>query len=141
MYNAIQIADYAVAHCIDTEHPISNLQLNKILYFIQKHFLSKNSKGLFEEDFEAWQFGPVVPDVYYKYCSFGGMRILTKPQQLIDIEETKKKEIIKITNEKSILNPWELVSETHKKGSAWDIIYNNGQGNHKIIPKKLIKDF
>ena len=28
-------------------------------------------KILFFDDFEAWEFGPVVPNVYYKYCGFG----------------------------------------------------------------------
>lgn len=25
----------------------------------------------FFDDFEAWEFGPVVPNVFYKYCGFG----------------------------------------------------------------------
>ena len=29
--------------------------------------------------------------------------------------------------------------DIHRKGSAYDIVYDNGIGDHKIIPKALIK--
>lgn len=43
MYTAIQIADYIVARCINNGTPISNLQLNKILFFILSKYNAKRS--------------------------------------------------------------------------------------------------
>lgn len=137
-YKAVDIADYVVSYCIDT-FPISNLQLNKILYFIQRDFLQKNPEGLFSEDFEAWKFGPVVPDVYYRYCGFGGAFILGRPQNIIKLNEDEEKRILEIVDSKNKLMPWELVRDTHKKGHAWDLIYRDGDGAHRVIPKYLIK--
>ena len=48
-----------------------NLTLNKLLYFAQGHYLAKYNKLLFEERFEPWKFGPVVPLIYRKYKSCG----------------------------------------------------------------------
>lgn len=138
-YKAVDIADYIISRCIDTSHPISNLQLNKIMYFVQKDFLMDNVEGLFDENFEAWQFGPVVPEVYYKYCGFGGMCILFKPQTLINLTPEVQTRIDSIVDSKKILNPWQLVNETHKPNGAWDITFKNGLGNHVIIPKSLIR--
>ena len=70
MYKAIDVAKYIVNKCIDDGYPISNLQLQKILYFIQRYYLQKDDQ-LFDDDFEAWQFGPVIPAVYYKFCGQG----------------------------------------------------------------------
>lgn len=141
MYSAIQIADYIVARCLDVGSPISNLQLNKIIYFIQKAFLNTNgyANGLFAEDFEAWQFGPVVPNVYYRYCGFGGASILLKPMNLISLSIEETELVNDIIDRNCIRQPWELVKETHKPNGAWDRVFRNGYGNHVIIPKALIK--
>lgn len=138
VYRAVDIADYVVSRCIDTS-PISNLQLNKILYFIQRDFLQRTPDGLFREDFEAWQFGPVVPEVYYRYCGFGGAFILGRPQTVIKLDKNEERKVLEIVDSKSRLMPWELVKDTHKEGHAWDLIYKNGSGAHRVIPKYLIK--
>lgn len=67
MYNAIDLSKYIVSKCVTDGHPISNLQLQKILYYIQKDFLQRDEVA-FSDNIEAWQFGPVVPNVYYHYC-------------------------------------------------------------------------
>lgn len=59
MYSALDLSTYIVSKCIKDHSPISNLQLQKILYYIQKEFL-KNDDIAFSDDIEAWQFGPVV---------------------------------------------------------------------------------
>ena len=42
MYNAIDLSKYIVSKCVTDGHPISNLQLQKILYYIQKDFLQRD---------------------------------------------------------------------------------------------------
>ena len=60
-----------------------------------------------------------------------------------DFEEksnlTEKDCVDCIIVEKRIAKPWDLVKETHAKGKAWDLVYNNGLGDRKIIPKGLLK--
>lgn len=138
MYSALELAKYTVSKCVDDKKPISNLQLQKILYYIQKEFLNKDKKA-FNDDFEAWQFGPVIPEVYYRFCGFGAMPI-TSHYDEINIVEEDKKIIDSIIEMKRGKNPWDLVVDTHKSGGAWDQIYKNGAGYKTIIPKSLIKD-
>ena len=140
MYKSVQIADYIISHCIDTT-PISNLQLNKIMYFVQKYFLqnTQNPEGLFEEDFQAWKLGPVLPEVYYKYCTFGGTHILLRPQNLIELPIEYSQIINNIVDFNSKKSPWDLVEETHKPDGAWAHVYQNGIGLRHTIGKPLIK--
>ena len=63
MYSALNVAKYIIDKCTRENYPISNLQLQKILYYIQREFLQRGPKA-FPEEIEAWQFGPVVPEVY-----------------------------------------------------------------------------
>lgn len=139
MYNAIDLSKYIVSKCITDSHPISNLQLQKILYYIQKTFLQRDDIA-FSDVIEAWQFGPVVPNVYYHYCGFGAMPItISINSNMPLIASSDVIDIDKIVEEKRQLNPWDMVTETHKKGGAWDKVYDNGKGNHHPIPTELIK--
>ncbi len=137
MYQAIHLSKYIVTKCTNDGCPISNLQLQKILYYIQKDFLHRDSIA-FSDDIEAWQFGPVVPAVYYKYCGFGAMPIIGT-FEVEGIDSLDLQAIDRVVDDKKYLNPWEMVADTHKPNGAWDRVYQNGSGNHKIIPRDFIK--
>ncbi len=135
-YKATDVAKYIVNKCTTDKHPISNLQLQKILYYVQKAFLD-SGKAAFDDEFEAWQFGPVVPEVYYRYCGFGSDSIRMKYDT--DIKQEYSAIINPIVNTRRGQDPWLMVADTHKAGKAWDSIYKNGVGNHRVIPKELIR--
>lgn len=137
MYKAIEIAKYVVSKCCKDDCPISNLQLQKILYFIQMTNLQKYKCPLFSDLIEAWQFGPVIPEVYYHYCGYGAMKITSIENS--SFSEKDSCIVDNIVEEKRILDPWDLVNATHKTGGAWDIIYNHGKGNRNVIPNNLIE--
>lgn len=140
MSSAKELAKYIVNKCTNDGCPISNLQLQKILYYIQRQFLQINKKA-FDDDIEAWQFGPVVPSVYHMYCGFGANPIRwTYDDESFELEGDDKFLIDVIVTQKRRLDPWDLVRDTHKEGKAWCIIYDNGHGDHSIIPKELIRD-
>ena len=136
MYSALNIAKYTINKCTKDRCPISNLQLQKILYYIQREFLQQGTIA-FPENIEAWQFGPVIPEVYKQYCGFGALPIRMK--YVIVIRSNDENIINPIIEKKRMLNPWDMVSDTHSPGKAWDLIYNSGLGDHQIIPKELIK--
>jgi uncharacterized phage-associated protein len=50
---------------------ISNLKLQKLLYFIQKTNYSVYHEPFFEDVIEAWQYGPVVPNIYHHFKEYG----------------------------------------------------------------------
>lgn len=135
MINAIDLAKYIVSKCSRDECPISNLQLQKILFFIQKNRLVQNGWSI-KDDFEAWQYGPVIRSVYNFFSIYAGIKIdevfrYNLPDYVMeDVNDTVEK--------LRKMDPWELVTATHEKGGAWDTVYQNGLGYKKIISKKLI---
>ena len=84
-YSAMEIAEYAVNRRYRLDMPISNLQLQKILYFLQVIYASKTDKLLFADQFEAWPYGPVIRDVYVEFSECGGFPI--KRAFYVEIEE------------------------------------------------------
>ena len=69
---------------------ITNLKLQKVLYFAQAYYLAKVGKPLFKESIEAWEYGPVVPDVYRKFRSNGSNPIICKEDKSSLSDEDKE---------------------------------------------------
>ena len=70
MYTTLEISEYIVNKCTKEKSPINNLQLQRLLYVLQREFLLRDNI-LFFEDFEAWLCGSIIPNVFYKFCGFG----------------------------------------------------------------------
>ena len=139
-YRALEVAKYIVNKCSQEGKPVSNLQLQKILYYSQKYFLQNQKRALFSDEIEAWPFGPVVRSVYDYFCGFGSITIFYIQPDGSSIKKEDAKFIDAITEEKRLLDPWQMVNDTHQKGKAWDLVYRNGAGYKEIIPKRLIAE-
>lgn len=50
--------------------PISNLKLQKLLYYVQGWHLGIHGKPIFHEHIEAWVHGPVVPVIFREFRDF-----------------------------------------------------------------------
>ncbi len=50
---------------------ITPLALQKLLYYAQAFYYAIFKESLFDNDCQAWAYGPVFPDVYYKYKDYG----------------------------------------------------------------------
>lgn len=61
MTTILQVAKYL----LDNYEKLSTMKLQKLCYFIQGYYLAINGGDpLFNEDFQAWRYGPVSPDLY-----------------------------------------------------------------------------
>lgn len=70
MITAQDVAKYVIKFFHDSEDLITNLKLQKLLYYIQGWHLGLYEKPLFNEDFQAWVHGPVQPAIYGEYKSY-----------------------------------------------------------------------
>lgn len=77
MIPVLDVARYIINYSNEKEYSISNLKLQKLLYFVQAYYLSFTSshEPCFNEEIEAWDFGPVVPIVYHEFKAYGGSDI------------------------------------------------------------------
>lgn len=73
--SVIDVSRYIVNKCHDMNISISNLKLQKLLYFAQGYSLAITDKPLFDEEIEPWDFGPVVPEAYRHYKMYGANEI------------------------------------------------------------------
>ncbi|HEU4556472.1 MAG TPA: type II toxin-antitoxin system antitoxin SocA domain-containing protein [Longimicrobium sp.] len=71
MTTAQEVADYFTNLAQERGDELSNLKLQKLLYYAQGWHLGLHGTPLFPEKFQAWPSGPVIPDVFWRYYDFG----------------------------------------------------------------------
>lgn len=75
-FKALDIANLYIdlANSIPGDY-IDNLKLNKICYYAQAWCCVKLGHPLFDDEIQAWDYGPLIPDVYHTYKICGDCRI------------------------------------------------------------------
>lgn len=144
-YRAQDIAAYFIDvannQFIDEGIPegITNLKLQKILYFSQAAYLAMNNTPLFDDDIEAWKFGPVVPVIYRKYKKYLNQPISEKvPYDLPDDVKIFLKTIWDLFGKYSVS---ELVDMTHSHEPWKKLFYGSVSGTRLIISKNSMRDY
>lgn len=126
-YDAVDIAEYILWYCeSELRKPITNLILQKMLYYIQGYYLKKYNEPIFDNTMEAWQYGPVVPDVYFIYKDNRSevIRGVTMKDES-SISKDDKIFLNSLLQQLIKINPWSLVRKTHSE-SPWEKNFVNG---------------
>lgn len=82
------VARYVLSLDAHREEPdVTQLKLQKILYFAQANYLASTGKRLFDERIEAFEHGPVVYPVFRQYTGFGANIIVAQQRPSFDESE------------------------------------------------------
>jgi uncharacterized phage-associated protein len=76
--SADALADYLILAAAEeqrSDEPMTNLRLQKLLYYGQGWHLALTGKPLIREEVQAWRHGPVVRSVYQKFKPYGFRRL------------------------------------------------------------------
>lgn len=154
MYQAKDIAIYIVNYCNGHNIEITNLKLQKLLYFIQGGFYIIFDQPCFKEDIECWQYGPSVSSVYSEFRIYGS-RLIPKVDELevydlntgefvkkaweFKFDHKKHKNLVDtILNGLSKYSAYQLVDITHNQ-KPWKEYYEPFSQN--VIPKKRMRSY
>jgi uncharacterized phage-associated protein len=64
------VAAYLIRAIHERGDEVSNMKLQKLLYFAQGLYLAETGEPLFEAEMQAWRQGPVVPSIYRAFKKF-----------------------------------------------------------------------
>ncbi len=140
--DAMEVARYVVSKCAMDKVPVSNLQLQKILYFLQYVYCTATGGGLiFDDEFCAWPYGPVLPDVYDEYKFYGSHEIDETYGGDVRVDFGDARGFVDSGIESLRAKyPWDLVSISHEEGSPWHRVWDGGAGRGDRIPNALIRE-
>lgn len=114
-YNVFDVVATMISCAWDEGKTITNLQIQKYLYYIQGAYIKEQGQLLFSEPFSAWPYGPVIHEVWSEYSDNSRFPIEHIETGEV-IKDIKIKEFIcKNMQELLKTNIWELVDKTHEE--------------------------
>ena len=130
MIDARIIANAVLDHAQASGRPLTNLDLQKIVYFLHGHFLIKHGRPLVEPEFEAWPYGPVHRPLYDAFRSYNDTPIEGRAEAfdpvrresrpLPDLNDLESLDIIdEFLPYYLHMATYLLVSMTHQVGTPW----------------------
>jgi uncharacterized phage-associated protein len=131
---------------------ITNLALQKLLYFAHGIYLTKTRRPLVSGYFEAWQYGPVHPSVYRAFKHSGNAQIVARAMATDpltglarDLPKPVEVDVLDLVSDVmrsyGHLNPGRLVDLSHAKDSPWTTVVDKARTDVAFgmrIPDDLI---
>ncbi|WOO86888.1 DUF4065 domain-containing protein [Mollicutes bacterium LVI A0039] len=137
IYTAEDISATIINYASKNNHNITNLQLQKLLYFMQVEYIKETSKLLFPEEFQAWTYGPVQYDVW-RYYRLYNRKTISKVLIGTVISDNILDSILKDKIEMYFRqNVWKLVEQSHREAPWAEAI----EKNERYISNASIMEF
>lgn len=114
---ARDVANYLIASAHEHGSFVSNLKLQKLLYYAQGWHLGIFQRCLFSEKFEAWIHGPVIPSLYREFKGYSWRNIdedVRKPEFASEVVDF----LDEMIGEYLHLDAYHLEKMTHRE-SPW----------------------
>lgn len=128
----VAVANFVINLANENKLSVTNLQLQKILFFLQGYTLNKYQVGIVNVTFSKWQYGPVQKNVYRTFRDYGASPLTneytdayfdelgqfkTQTPEIKNIDDnvrdTLKNLILKLLR----IPVWKLIDLTHKDPS------------------------
>lgn len=130
------IANFVLDLCAANRREITNLSLQKIIYFCHVWSLIKLERPLIRHNFEAWQYGPVLQYVYREFKAFESEPITIRAMCLdpmtgnenvaaCEFDSSTRALLERVVDFYSRLTASDLVQLTHVEGGPWDSVWNH----------------
>lgn len=140
MYDVLTVADAILKIAKARGQELTPLQLVKLTYIAHGWSLGLRNKYLFSNRIEAWQYGPVIPDLYHATKSYGRNPIplsaVGSPDD-IKVDAGDRRFLEAVFDKYGHLDGIALSYLTHKAGTPWTQVYVPGIRNIEI-PDHLI---
>ncbi len=141
-YPALTIAKWFIAWAEAEREELSNLKLQKLLYYAQGHYLAQRSAPLFTDPIQAWSHGPVVQQVYHEFKKSGNSSIELPPSDPFtwdDVDPVTSKFLSKVWNTYGGFSAGRLRNMTHEE-RPWKAHWRADE-RHTRIPVEEIKEY
>ncbi|AKK20517.1 DUF4065 domain-containing protein [Candidatus Liberibacter africanus] len=127
-YCCLSVANFFIDKGVKSQLPVTNLKLQKLLYFTHCNIVLKYKKAMLDEEPQAWGKGPLFAGIYHRFKYFYDYKIRLPMALALDVfPEISDRNIINIMNDiwdryKECLGN-ELSKIAHEAGRAWEKSY------------------
>lgn len=148
------IANYVLDWSEQNGFAVSNMAINKIVFFLHVHVLEQFNEPLVNAKIEAWQHGPVFRELYHEFKKFGDATITSRANRINlstgvseccydDLDITIIKLMDELLPRYCKLSASALRSLSHEPGGPWDLVWNyDGETNATMqISDEIIRNW
>lgn len=136
------------------QKPVTNLALQKLLYFAHGLHLMETGQPLVSGYFEAWQYGPVHPGAYQAFKAAGSRAIdfracrrdvitgETSPLPRLNDIDTRMR-VLQVLQTYRQMTPGRLVEISHAEDAPWHFVITHAKSSGALgmrIPDSVIKE-
>lgn len=148
MSHSTEIANEFIRRSIRDNKPLTQMQLQKLVYISHGWNLAINGEALTHDNVQAWDYGPVYPDLWEALKGYGRSQITREiiasdygiglffedPNQVCNATLTPDEEqvINEIYDQYSGLHAFQLSALTHQEDTPWHTVFvrqNQRRGN------------
>lgn len=144
MSSAIAVAQAFLDLAHKERKQLSNMQLQKLVFFAHGVYLGVYDKPLIDEPVMAWNFGPVIPRLYEKLQKFGSGNVSERliPESKVEELPASAKGAIRSTWDVfGQYSAWDLSNISHASGGPWDTVWNSLDSRFSEISNDLIASY
>jgi uncharacterized phage-associated protein len=135
-YDVRAIANFALDFASSRGLNLTNVTINKIIFFLHAWYLAKTGKPLVSAKVEAWDYGPVFRELYSEFKHLGKRPITVRASRRNPVT-AKKEECVEPINDAELeflrplleryvgLSASKLIELSHVRGGPWDQVYNH----------------
>ena len=137
-------------------HDLTPMKLQKLIYYCHAWHLALKGEPLIKEAIEAWNYGPVISDIYQAFKRFGANpipnsgfasdveRVDGRFQEIVPFVENPGTLafISSVLSRYGQIKPFQLSNMTHRDGEPWKVMHDQFPGSlpsSTEIPNDLIK--
>jgi uncharacterized phage-associated protein len=146
------IANFVLDLAQEEGRDVSNLVINKVVFFLHAHYLVQYGQSLVSAKVEALKFGPIFRELYREFKEYDNQPIRKRAMRLNP--ETGNREICasnlteceiaflaSLAKKYVQLRPIALIALSHEKGGPWDQVWNHVTATNASmsITNELIK--
>ena len=77
---------------------LSNLKIQKMLFFTHADFLLETGELLLRDEFQAWDYGPVLPSIYRAFCVSGRQSVKARAKVFDPITAMSEIAVLDVSN-------------------------------------------
>ena len=132
----VQISECVINRFLEQDLPLNTSKLQKILYFMQKEHLQRYNKPMFSEDIFAGKEGPVIP-IVEKCFSAGLLGFDVEVEENISLMDKHREILDSVVKKYGNISSIDMAIIS-KDERSWKTVWDNGNGENKILPLDLI---
>jgi uncharacterized phage-associated protein len=153
-YPSASIANAFLDRAYRDRRPIDPMKMQKLCYLAHGYSLITHEQPLFDEKFEAWKFGPVLPNLYHL---LKGYKFRSVARKIKDYDYETRREIDApppndpaiteildfVWNQYGGMDAVDLSDWTHERDGPWNQVVSTQKEfvRNMSIPDSLIADY